>query len=248
MKTPALPTRISSLFAFLWLLLLIALGLLTLFGFLFTSQSHAATIVFGRTNTKDSFPFGVDTKGGPLYLGRYQQVYNRAVFPGPRLITEIAFADSGSLVAGRVTYQLSLALGVTGVPPSQLGAAFLSGATPVFSGSVEAAITPVVGDFDFSIPLTTPFLYDPSQGYLLLEVVMSGSTGTTNGGVGYVYSVSGDTSDFGRIYTSKGAVTAGAFSGLVTQFTVTPAPEPAAAALLCAGAALGVSRRGRRAE
>ena len=81
MKTPALPTRISSIFAFLWMLFLAAIALLTLYTLLFTARSHAGTIVYGGQNFSNGVPFGFTDQGTALYVGRYQQIYEKFRFP-----------------------------------------------------------------------------------------------------------------------------------------------------------------------
>ena len=122
---------------------------------------------------------------GCLMSVRYQQIYASSEFgalAGPRLITEIRFRPGiGSILQG--PYSISFAdievnLSTTTVSPAAPSSTFADNVgvdqTNVYSGplTLSTAYTgPPVGplDFDVVIPLQTPFLYDPSQGNLLLE-------------------------------------------------------------------------------
>jgi hypothetical protein len=139
----------------------------------YLSQPAAAqgTITIGTTNEKEPYPFG--TFNDVPYLGEYQQVYASGAFTGPVLISQIAFAyfNSRSLT---VNYTLSIGLGTTATQtPDSPGTSFGGGITSVFSGSLSPTFTATTHDFDFLINFTMPFFYDPSQGNLLLDVMVS---------------------------------------------------------------------------
>jgi len=132
----------------------------------------------------------------------------------------------------------------------------------VFNGPFAATlqVSNVSQTFDFNIILTTPFLYDPSQGNLLVEVNVVSSSGPLNG------FWAGDSPLTGRNYndapnnTGAGVGPNGLLAsnfGLLTQFTFTPAaptavPEPATMLLLSTGlagtAALRKRRKARKSE
>ncbi len=85
--------------------LLIAFAALTLS----TPAVKADEIVIGGAGDgSNRFPFGLDTTR-PNYLpgAPYQQLYNRARFPGPVTITQIAFASSSVQgTPGTATYSV----------------------------------------------------------------------------------------------------------------------------------------------
>lgn len=219
-------------------------------------------------NTSNSFPFSLPVAVGSM---RYQQVYGSTAFGalgGPALITQIAFRPDavGGAAFSSTLSNIQFNLSTTAAAPDALSGTFANNVgaddTTVFSGawSLSSAFTGPAGgpkDFDIVLTLTTPFLYDPSLGNLLLDIrnFAGGTTtffDTTN--------VVGDA--VSRAFTLTGGVNApttdigsGPSFGLVTQFTFDPVaapplgstPEPTTAlfgaALL---AACGLSRRRTR--
>jgi len=150
----------------------VAIGLTTVLG-----THPAAAIIIGGPgdpNSGNSIPFG-STLSGP----EYQQVYNSNNFSGPILITDITFYNhnlpGGSLNGGTYTLSLSTTTaavnGLSSTFANNLGA----NNTVVFSGRLPGL---AAGEVD--IFLSTPFLYDPGQGNLLLDVF---GTNVTSGGV-----------------------------------------------------------------
>jgi hypothetical protein len=128
-------------------------------------------------------PFRFFGTGG----SRAQTVYESRLFgnfDGPRAITAIAFraflgsapgAFFGPTVAGTdVTVRLSTtARGESG--PLQLSTSFADNLgtdlTTVFTGPFSVTTT-LAGSFDYVLRLATPFVYDPSRGNLLLDVLI----------------------------------------------------------------------------
>jgi hypothetical protein len=209
----------------------------------FTFQGVAGTVIVGLGGTKNFFPFGLKDDGTAYYNGEYQQIYDADRFPGASLITQIGFTASSGLSAVNVTYNLSVGLGVTERTSDSPGSDFASGFTPVFSGSTVAHITMPSDDFDFLLPLTTPFLYDPALGNLLLDINVFSATGPANLLPRLTFRVDDQQGSMSLVFLSNGSVSAEAHNGLITQFTVNPVPEPTTAGMLLLGAALCVPRR-----
>jgi len=126
----------------------------------------------------------VDGGGATLTLSsvlRMQEVYRSAMFPaGPILIRELRFRPSAVLGGAFSTHipDLQLNLSTTAAQPDALSSTFANNVgandTLVFRGSldVSSAFTgPASGPkaFDIVVPLTTPFLYNPAAGNLLVE-------------------------------------------------------------------------------
>lgn len=207
-------------------------------------RCSAATVVFGdpTIGLGGALPFGTTSAGMTAYVGRYQQIYGSSAFPSKSLISQIAFSTDRTTDAD-VNYVLSIRLGVTTRTPANPGTGFATGATTLFSGAFVAHVTPINGDWDVSIDLPTPFLYDPALGSLLLDVTVNSVSGlpsmrTRHTARGYAENVASIHLGSGSLFVSPGY-------GQVTQFTVTPVPEPGTAGMLLLGAVLCVRRPAR---
>src|SRR5262249_27260963 len=151
--------------------------------------------------------------------------------------SEIDFSSINLTTGNTRNLNLSLGLGTTAATPGNTGGNYAANKGPdfttVFSGA-KSFTGAGNGTFDLQFPVT-PFLYDPSKGNFLLDVVINSSAG--NG----VFFFFGDTPDAGRIFNSRGngAATADPLHGLETRFTVAAAavPEPSTLALLGLGGA-----------
>lgn len=202
--------------------------------------SRAASITVGDLNTgaPSSFPFD----GSYAFLGgtRYQQVYDASFFgSSPVLIDSLTFyAASTTGETGNGDFTLSLS--TTSAAVNGLSANMVDnlGAdnTVIFSARLPA-FSPLL-----IFQLVQPFVYDPTQGNLLLDITLSGVTQfkhapyvAHNGGfVGSSRMVNGNTAGTDGF-------------GLVTTFGIVP--EPATWAMLATALpgvlAFGWSRRRR---
>jgi hypothetical protein len=213
-------------------------------------------------DTSNLFPFfpGV---GNAL---EYQQVYAASQFaafaPGGEDISSIVFRV-GADAAARLDHGIfattipliQFTLSTTAATPDNLSSTFSAnlggdattvyGVAGVGSPLAISSTGSLQGNpsaFDITIPLTTPFHYDPAAGNLLLQVQnYSGATSPTgielDGTIATGDSVS-------RVMTLGSATATTATSidseGLVTEFVATPVPEANVSSLVVAGLLLGV--------
>jgi len=213
-------------------------------------------------DSNNAFPFNISSM-------RYQQVYSSSQFSsfgGPEMITQIIFrpdATTGNAFSSTLP-QIQIDLSTTSATPATLNTTFSNNVgtddTVVFGPgplSLSSSFTgPAAGpkNFDITINLTTPFLYDPSKGNLLMDVrnFLGGATTqfdavspTSAGGLvtERVWSINVTSSTGTYDATSAGLVTEFAFS------RVTAVPEPSTlvpavwGVLLCLGYAWRRRRR-----
>lgn len=225
-------------------------------------MAYGATIVVPGADastegdTNNGFPFNIAAFNNTSSQ-RYQQVYSSTQFgSGPILITGIDFRPDASFGAAfsSTLPNISIDLSTTAAAVGGLSLTFASNigsndTVELPSGplSLSSADTGPVGgpkNFDIAINFTTPFLYDPSKGNLLLEVVNSGGGSTTP------FDADGTSNVVSRIWANDASsATATDFDsqGLVTQFvfrSTTAVPEPGLP-VLC-GIALGAIALNRR--
>jgi hypothetical protein len=196
---------------------------------------------------------------------RYQQVFAATEFTSidikPQWITEIAFRPNGGLADSAFSSTIDnilINLSTSKSGPDALSTTFDDNAggdeKTVYSGSIllsSADTGPSGGpkDFDIVIDLQNPFLYDPNQGNLLLDVRTFSSTKTTSFDA---EKTPGDS--ISRVYSldpNASIADVADTTGLVTKFTTTTAtsiPEPTAipepsstVGVLAVGALTGVS-------
>jgi hypothetical protein len=114
---------------------------------------------------------------------RQMQVMSSAFFgSSPILITAVSFQSNATASVAALVPDLMVEMSTTGVTPGSMANYlpynFGSDRTTVFARGV-AALSPTaeVADFDLTIAFTTPFLYDPAAGNLLIFFsVYQGST------------------------------------------------------------------------
>jgi hypothetical protein len=193
-------------------------------------------------NADNSYPFSV------AETMRYQQVYAASQFgtlgADPGLITAIAFRPDAvyGYAFTHTIGSIQIDLSTTAAVPGNLSLTFANNVgaddTTVFNGSLtlSSAFTgPASGpkNFDILIPLSTPFYYNPAAGNLLLDI--RNFSGGNSGGtlIPQLDATTLDPTLTGRVWAFDASATTAPYSfdedtwGLVTQFTVTPVPEPA---------------------
>jgi hypothetical protein len=210
-------------------------------------------------NARTVVPFLINAaQGDPS--GRFQQIYEASEFsayPEGVLIQEMDFRiDSDYLKQGFAATlpNIQLEFSTTTKDSDSLSPIFsenighdhqvvLNGLVKI-SGDFSASIRPQ--EFDVRFVFSHPYLYRPGSGNLLLDVKNFSGTLTVGGPFGF------PALDATTLSPSVGSIYAGSVSAdlgqasraLITQFRVTPVPEPSELAL--ASFALGIFQLIRR--
>jgi hypothetical protein len=206
-------------------------------------QARASLVVVPNANTSvegnsnNGFPFNIVIQN--FSSQRYQQVYDSSQFSslgGPVLIHQILFrpdAFTGAAFSSTLP-SIQIDLSTTSATPASLSTTYANnvgaddrvvfGPGPL---SLSSSFTGPPGGpkaFDIVINLTTPFLYNPANGNLLMDVrnFLGGATTQFD-------SISSSTVT-GRVWNSDVNAPTGTIAGdagLVTEFGFGPAvPEP----------------------
>jgi len=135
--------------------------------------------------------------------GRYQEIYSSSLFSGPVLITSLAFSPSDSLFySADVTLRMTTTtVGVGSLSPN-LDTNFINPLTVVYDNPTFGEnLTGGSETFSLVFDFTTPFLYDPASGNLLLDLLISNENaqlGFSRSGTGPILSRAWDTAGFGN--------------------------------------------------
>jgi hypothetical protein len=200
--------------------------------FLFCNLAIAGTIVAenGPHAAFNAIPFG--SASGPG-AGEYQEIYSASLFGGPVDLTSFAFSpDTTGLYSANVVLRLTTTSVSVGSLSNNLNSNFATPLTTVFSNAAfSESVTGGSETFSLVFDLTTPFLYNPASGNLLLDVLISGQTYS---GFGF------SRSDAGPIISRAYNVAIGNNAdsvGLRTTIGFTSVPEPGTMFLTLVGLA-----------
>lgn len=171
-------------------------------------------------------PFGSNSGSG-----RYQEIYSSSLFNGPVEITSLAFSPQDSvLYSANVDLRLTTTMTGVGNLSPNLDTNFIIPLTDVYSNpNFSENVTGGSETFSMVFTFTTPFLYDPAQGNLLLDLLISDqntSLGFSRSGTGDILSRAYDTTGFGN--SADGV-------GLRTLIGFQAVPEPGTFLLLGSG-------------
>ena len=219
----------------LYRLVLVSTVLAVVCGFAHLAQLHAASPVILPPNmATNDHAFGAGVLSASL---RIQEVYGAVNFPtGALVMTELRYRPDYAYGFAFTTSvaNLEIRLSTCTNAPDHLSTKFSQNVggdeTVVFSGPLNLASRftgPANGpkDFDIVIPLTTPFVYAPAWGHLLVDIRnYSGSKASPLAGQGL------STDSASRLFSgSVGATTGSADTGvdaLEIIYTPTNAPPP----------------------
>jgi hypothetical protein len=171
----------------------------------------------------NEIPFGSDSGDS-----RYQQVYSSSLFGGPVQITSLAFSPEDS-VQYSANVQLRMTTTTVGVGnlSSDLDSNFTAPLTTVLSNpNFSESLTGGSESFSLVFNFTTPFIYDPAQGNLLFDLVISGQN------MAEPFSRSGDGPIISRAYNTAGFGDGADGVGLRTLIGFQAVPEPGTFVLL----------------
>ena len=224
--------------------------------------AQADTVVIPNANT--TAPGGLQTpapfRRGSNALGNgagahNQIVYNSSGFgTSPITISAFSFRPLGFGSDISIT-DTTIRLSTTAASETTLSPTFSSNlgtdSAVVYNGAlnIDSSGTPV---FDVTVNLQTPFVYDPSQGNLLLDVVIPTTATVTTDGFFGSYSLDDVNVNNDGIASvtniTDGNATTGAVAtdAAITQFTFTAVPEPASLAAIGL-VSMGLLARRRRA-
>jgi hypothetical protein len=242
--------------------------LATIASLVFASPALATTLIVpgpATGNAQAPTPFNYYGSSG----SRVQQIYASKLFPGAELINGFSFRAypgaapssffGNSVDISDVVIKLSTtAAGAdeSGSLPSATFADNLeSDATTVFSGALDLA-TAATGTgpqpFDYTDSFSQPFLYNPADGNLLLDVAIPSGATVSGAGFGFLTFDTVNTIDDG-IYSVVNISDSGAASGTlstagaITAFSVSAAvPEPSTWLMMVAGFGILGAAMGKR--
>jgi PEP-CTERM motif-containing protein len=163
--------------------------------------------------------------------GRYQEVYSSSLFGGPVLITSLAFSPSDStLYSANVDLRMTTTMVGVGSLSPNLDSNFTVPLTTVYSNpTFSENVTGGSETFSLVFTFTNSFVYDPAQGNLLFDLLISGQNvalSFSRCGTGPILSRAYDTAGFGN--SADGV-------GLRTLIGFEPVPEPGSFVLLGSG-------------
>ncbi|WP_372785405.1 PEPxxWA-CTERM sorting domain-containing protein [Phenylobacterium sp.] len=224
-------------------------------------------------------PAGPGDAQGPAPINYYgsggsqvQQIYDASYFAGPTQITGLSFrAYPGAAPSGFFSNTVNVSNLTVALSNTMVSANEASGAQPstnfaaneganlttVFSGAVTLS-TAATGQgpqpFDYTVNFTTPFLYDPSGGNLLVDFLIPQGATVSGSGFGFLtFDTANDLNDgVTSVVNLQGPGPAGTLStaAAITQFHTASAaavPEPASWALMIGGMLMtGGALRARR--
>jgi hypothetical protein len=188
----------------------------------------ASAIFVGTDNAGNSLPFD---QSAPLDITEYQQVYAGSQFPGVFTFSSINFLEAGtSGYMDTATFQISFSTtaAAPGALSTNLGSNIGSNVQAFGTFTLSNGVAP--SEITFT---GTPYTYNPSNGNLLMDVIISDQVADLHG------FYAGEEADSTGTVTSRAYLESGVGAaddvGLVTEFDT---PEPGTVGFAAAGLSL----------
>lgn len=234
------------------------------------APAFAGTIIApgaGNGDAQSPTPLNYYGSGG----SQTEQIYSSSFFTSPTMITGVSFrAYPGAAPSGFTSNSVSVSDLIVSLSNTTASANENSGAAPsatfasnmganattVFSGAITLS-TAATGSgpqpFDYTVNFTTPFLYNPAAGNLLLDFLIPTGAKVSGSGFGFLtFDTANDFNDgvYSIVNINSGSAATGTLStaAAITEFhTAGAVPEPASWLLMIGGLSLvgGALRRRR---
>jgi len=215
----------------------------------FFSSAAMAQVTVGTPTpgVGNCYPFSCNDSGSSSGQSiDYYQIYSSTAFSGPTTFDTISFADAGfggpgDLIGG--TYDILFS--TTTAP---LGSSFPIGPLSNTATFLNATLT--ASGSTAGLTLTgTPYIYNPLDGNLVMEVVATNQDLVPNGSGNSYLAPDLSGSDATRAYDVTGSGAANDLVALVTTFSVSGVPEPGTWAFMLLGFfGIGFAMRRKAAE
>jgi hypothetical protein len=211
----------------------------------FFSSAAMAQVTVGTPTpgVGNCYPFSCNDSGTSSGQSiDYYQIYSSSAFSGPITFDTVSFSDagfggSGDLIGGTYDILFSTTTDPLGssfpISPLSNTATFLN--ATLFGSASTGGLT-LTG---------TPYIYNPSDGNLVMEVIVTNQDVVPNGSGNSYLAPDLSGGDATRAYIVTGDVAKNDTTALVTTFSVSGVPEPATWALMLLGL-LGIGYAVRR--
>ena len=197
----------------------------------FVAAPAAADVTVGSSDSGNCYPFVCNDSG--VSVGQsidFQEIYSSTAFSGPLTFAAITFftwstQPAVSVLAGNynITFGTTLAPVGSGYPVGPL-----SNVVTFYNGALGG---PVGSTYAIS---GTPYTYNPADGNLVMEIVVTNQTALGNGSGNGYFLADYTGAQVSRAYLETNVGTGGPTGALVTRFGA-GVPEPATWALMLAG-------------
>jgi hypothetical protein len=164
----------------------------------------------------------------PVADTRILAIYNSSLFQGTGAIDiqDISFYSEGGVSGITGESPIQIFLGTTPIPAASLSPTYSNnisgGETLVYSGTLLPTASESVGGFTITLSLLAPFLYQPADGNLLLDIR------NTGGAAMFPYPVAFSDGS----YAVEGVSPTGSVAGVAPVIQFASAPEPKSFVLL----------------